>query len=84
MTWDGQERRKKPREDGVSENTRELLIRIDERTNRMDSALFGEHGMDGRLRKVEQDSAAAKARSGVIAAAISFIVTGLGYVFGRH
>lgn len=84
MTWNGQERRKTARDGEMSVNTRELLIRIDERTNRMDTALFGSQGIDKRLRQVEQDGAAIKARAGVIATGISLIIAGLNYVFGKH
>lgn len=68
----------------MSHELRDLLIRIDERTNRMDAAMFGEHGMDKRLRMVEQDSAATKAKSGVIAFVISALITGAGILVGRR
>lgn len=83
ICWDGQERRKTAREGVVDANTQELLIRIDERTKRMDAAMFGEHGMDKRRRQVEQDNAATKARSGIIAFAVSTVVAIIGIVLGK-
>lgn len=82
--WDGQERRETARDGKVSHELRDLLIRIDERTNRMDAALFGDNGMDKRLRMVEQDSAATKAKSGVIAFVISAIITGISFFIGKR
>lgn len=65
-------------------DTQELLIRIDERTKRMDAAMFGEQGMDKRLRQVEQDNAATKAKAGVIAFVISALITGAGILIGKR
>lgn len=89
MSWDGQERRR-AREGEVSD-TRDLLIRIDERTRNMDErqekfeqAMFGKGGHDERIRAVEQDSAATKAKSGVIAFVISVLITGIGIFIGKR
>lgn len=65
-------------------DTQELLIRIDERTKRMDAAMFGDNGMEKRLRGVEQDNAAIKAKSGVIAFVISVLVTIAGIILGKR
>lgn len=84
VTWNGQERRATAREESVSQELRDLLIRIDERTNRMDAALFGENGMDKRLRHVEQDNAATKAKSGIIAFIISTVIALAGIFLGKR
>lgn len=84
MNWDGQERRTTTREETVSQELRDLLIRIDERTNRMDAAMFGDNGMDKRLRHVEQDNAATKARSGIIAFVVSTVVAIIGILIGKR
>jgi len=75
----------------VPGNSRDLLIRIDERTRNMDErqakleqALFGKGGHDERIRAVEQDSAATKAKSGVIAFVISAFITGVGILVGKR
>lgn len=78
MSWDENDRRK------GDENTAVMLARIDERTQRMEVALFGQNGLEGRLRHVEQDNAATKAKSGVIAVVVSFVVTGIGWFLGKH
>lgn len=50
----------------------------------MDAAMFGDNGMEKRLRGVEQDNAAIKAKSGVIAFVISVLVTIAGILIGKR
>lgn len=66
------------------ESFRELLVRIDERTLLWHEAMFGKNGLvsnqkelEVRIRSVEQDSAAIKAKAGLIAAGISIAIAAI-------
>ncbi len=93
MTWDGQDRRKQERNPDMTGNIERALGRIEqkvdslhahitERVNGLHGSVFGQAGIEPRMRAVEMDNAATKAKAGVISLVISTAISGIGLWLG--